>query len=171
MITTVECPFCHIDSDPAKTGGYCDDCGRRLPESARFVHKHRKERVVREDGDEPVARARHRTAEALFTAAVLRLIVGGGFLVIGPVFLPEVPKFFLPAVMLVTVGGTASFALAGLLAYRSPFPASAVALAGFVAAWAALLAVFPPGWPLAAVDIILLGWLIRAAAIGRAERV
>lgn len=167
MTTTIECPFCHVVSDPVRTGGYCDDCGRRLPESARYMHKQKRTRVVSE-GDEPVApRGPTRVPDALFTAAVLRLIVGGGFLVLGPVVLPSVPTFFLPAVMLVTIGGTAAFALAGLAAYRVPMLAAVTALAAFVATWAGLLVAFPPGWPLAAVDVILLGALGRAVLAAR----
>jgi hypothetical protein len=170
MTTTVECPFCHVDNDPAKTGGYCDDCGRRLPEASAFVHKHQRQRVVREEGLDPVLRSKYPTAEALFTAAVLRLIIGGGFLVIGPVFLHELPKFFLPAVLGVTIAGTALFALAALWSYRAPMAASAAVLAAFVAAWAVQLFLFPPAWPLALIDVILLLWLVRTAAVARAER-
>lgn len=170
-MTTVECPFCHVSSDPAKTAGYCEDCGRKLPDSARYTTRDKKVRILRESADDSgTLRPKYPTAEALFTAAVLRLIVGGGFLVVGPVFLREVPTFFLPAVMLVTIGGTAFFGLAALGSYRAPLPAALAALAAFVAAWVVLLVLFPPGWPLALVDVVVLGWLLRTVMVAHGER-
>jgi hypothetical protein len=169
MTTLVECPFCHASNDPDKTGGYCDNCGRRLPQSAAYTTREKKQRVLR-DTDEPAGpRAKKPTAESLFTASVLRLIVGGGFLVLGPAVLPQVPTFFLPAVMGVTIVGAAVFALAGLLAYRAAFLAALSALVFFIITWAIILVSFPAAWPLAAVDGILLFWLGRTVWTARWE--
>jgi hypothetical protein len=169
MTITIECPFCHLSNDPDKTGGYCDDCGRRLPQSSTYTTTHKRQRVLRETDEPAGPRVKKPTAESLFTAAVLRLIIGGGFLVLGPAVLPQVPTFFLPAVMGVTILGAGLFALAALLAYRQPFLAALFALGLFIITWAIILISFPPSWPLAAVDGILLIWLGRTIALARSE--
>lgn len=171
MITSIECPFCHVSSNPAQTGGYCDDCGRRLPVSSHYSRHQKKPRTHTPSDDEPIKRSRLLTPDALFTASILRLVLGGGFLVVGPVFLPDVPRFFVPAVLLVTTLGTAFFGLMGLMSYRRPFPAAVIALTMLVVAWLALLAAYPLSWPLAFVDMILIVWLIRTVAIARNERI
>lgn len=165
MTTTVECPFCHVGNDPTATAGYCETCGRRLPNSAAYTsHSGRRRRRELSSGDETDApTSKLQTPESLLTAAVLCLILGGGFLVIGPVFLRRVPEFFLPAVMGTTIVGTAFLGLMALWAYRMPAPAAWTSLGAFVAAWAIVLVLFLAAWPLALVDGILLGWLVRTA--------
>jgi hypothetical protein len=164
MTTTVECPFCHIGNDPAVTAGYCETCGRKLPHSDAYTTRSARRRRELTSGDEAAAPpSKYQTPEGLFTAAVLCLILGGGFLVIGPVFLKTVPEFFLPAVMGTTIAGTAFLGLMGLWAYRMPAPAAWMSLGAFVASWAVLLCLFLAAWPLALVDSILLGWLVWTA--------
>ena len=169
---TVDCPFCHTNNDPAVTGGYCDSCGRRLPVSSAYVHTTKKARrlVADEAGPSGVLTARKQTTEALFTAAVLRLVLVGGFFVVGPVCFAKIPDSFLPVVMGCTVAGAAFLALLAVVARRLPFPSAVAAVVGLVAAWAVALTVFPAAWPLALVDIILLLWLARTVAISRDDR-
>ncbi|MFQ3591877.1 MAG: hypothetical protein SNJ82_01655 [Gemmataceae bacterium] len=169
MTTLVECPFCHSSHDPNQTGGYCDSCGRRLPQSAAYTTSQKKQRILRETDEPAGPRSKHPTVQTLLTAAVLRLITGGGFLVLGPAVLRQVPTFFLPAVMGVTILGAALFALAGLVAYRAALLAALSALGLFIIIWAIILISFPMAWPLAAVDGILLLWLGRAVLIARSE--
>ena len=163
MTTTIECPFCHIGNDPDATAGFCETCGRKLPHSDMYTTRSGRRRREVVSGDEVPTPSKLQTPEALFTAAVLCLILGGGFLVIGPVFLRRVPEFFLPAVMGGTVVGTAFLGLMGLWAYRMPAPAAWMSLGAFVASWAILLVLFLPAWPLALVDCVLLGWLVWTA--------
>ena len=104
-MVVVKCLYCDADNDPRATGGYCDACGKKLPPAAAF----RGRRPAGESGAEVVVGAepapRRVTAEALFTAAILSLVGGGLFLVLGPLLFGEVPQHFAPAVMAVTVAG------------------------------------------------------------------
>jgi hypothetical protein len=120
----VKCLNCDADNDPRVTGGYCEACGKRLPTAITYRSgRSRREEVA---GMElPVARAdRYRTAEALFTVAVLELVGGGLFLILGPLLLrltakdpnQPVPEAFVPTVLAATVVGTALYALLALLA-------------------------------------------------------
>jgi len=169
MTTLVECPFCHSSHDPQQTAGYCDQCGRRLPQSAAYTKQQKKQRVLRESDEPAGPRSKYPTVEALWTAAVLRLILGGGFLVLGPAVLRQVPSYFLPAVLGVTLLGAILFASAALLAYRAGFSAALSALSVFIITWAIILISFPVAWPLAAVDLILLWWLGRTVWLARMQ--
>src|SRR5262249_4487809 len=31
IMAVIKCVHCGVENDPAKTGGYCDDCGKKLP--------------------------------------------------------------------------------------------------------------------------------------------
>jgi hypothetical protein len=169
MTTLVECPFCHSSHDPEQTAGFCDTCGRRLPQSAAYTKQHKKQRVLRESDEPAGPRSKYPIVEALFTAAVLRLILGGGFMVLGPAVLRQVPTFFLPAVLGVTLVGAALFASVALLAYRAAFLAALSGLSWFIISWAIILISFPVAWPLAAVDLILLWWLGRTVWLARGQ--
>lgn len=173
---TVDCPFCHTNNDPAATGGYCDSCGRRLPVSAAFVHSTRKPRRVAPGDDAPseAHKPRRQTAEALVTASVLRLVLGGILLFVGPMLYKllgtEVPTYFLPVLLGFTVAGTAFFALLALLARSQPFPAALAALAGLLGSWAAVVALHPVSAAMAGIDVILLLWLGWTLMLSRDDR-
>src|SRR5262249_28104604 len=141
MIVIVKCLHCDADNDPRQTGGYCDACGKKLPPASGF----RSRRPGAGDGPEEtvaeIGRARRQTSEAVLTAAVLALVGGGLFLVLGPVFLRPVPTQFLPGVLLLTVLGAAWNGLLGWWARGRPRPAALVALASFAVAWASIIVV------------------------------
>ncbi len=172
--TTVECPFCHTSSDPAATSGYCESCGRRLPVSSAYTTSKRGRRLRGElSSAEPEAlQPKQRTAGALVTATILRLVLGGGFLVLGPVFLGRtlLPEWFLPGLLGFTVAGTALYGLLAWWATTSPVPAAYTALGAFLAIWAGVLIAFPVAWPLALVDLILLGCLVYTVMICGQDR-
>jgi len=179
VTTTVECPFCHTKGDPAVTAGYCDSCGRRLPVSAAYTSNKRGRRLTGDHSDAPSdgGLGRQRTAGVLLTATVLRLVLGGGFLVLAPVFLAKTglseqqQQWFLPALMAFTAAGTALYAVLAWLATRAPMPAAVAALVGFLGIWAGVLIACPVAWPLAVVDLILLGCLGYAVSVAPGDRV
>jgi hypothetical protein len=145
-----------------------------LPAAAAYTTSKRGRRLHGElSSAEPEAlQPKQRTAGALVTAAVLRLVLGGGFLVLGPVFLGlALPQWYLPGLIGFTVFGTAVYALTAWWATRSPVPAAYASLGGFLAIWAGVLATYPPSWPLALVDLILLGCLVYAVLIAPSDRV
>jgi hypothetical protein len=105
------------------------------------------------------------------TATILRLVLGGGFLVLGPLVMGRsLPAWFLPGLLGFTVAGTALYAALAWWATRAPVPAAWTALGAFVASWAGVLILSPVSWPLALVDLILLGCLIYAVAISGGDR-
>jgi hypothetical protein len=179
-MVSVKCLYCDADNDPRQTSGYCDNCGKRLPPASGF-------RSRRSGGSESASetltesvRPRRQTAEAILTAAVLALVGGGLFLVLGPVFLATVPREFAPAVMLLTVLGLAWNGLLGLWARVQPAPAAVVALASFALAWLSIIVVVL-GWPdlvgvprtaalLSLVEAPVLGYLIKAVAVSGRDR-
>src|ERR1700722_12630872 len=98
-MVSVKCLYCDADNDPRQTAGYCDSCGKKLPPASSFRSRRTEYGDLSSDGPEEVVGAGGGPAEALFTAAVLWLICGGLFLVLGPVFLRSVPVLFVPLVM------------------------------------------------------------------------
>ena len=102
---SVKCLHCDSDNDPRATGGYCDSCGKKLPPASGFQSRRIIGAGSTDESPSESIRPRRQTAEAVFTAAVLALIGGGLFLVLGPVFLQTVPERFAPAIMLLTVLG------------------------------------------------------------------
>src|SRR5262245_27723877 len=174
---TVKCLYCDADNDPQKTGGYCDACGKRLPPAAGFRPRRNPWAAgASADEPEPVAPARARVAELLLTAAVLQLVLGGLFLVLGPVFLREVfrrevPENFLPNVVLFTVPPVAVLGALYWWARYKPFPAAALGLAlypvllgvNFALSWRQALL-----WlALAPVVLAALGWALWVGARAR----
>jgi hypothetical protein len=166
----VKCLYCDVENDARQTAGYCDNCGKRLPPTAGIRSARTDYTEGTTDRPEAIAPASRRTSEALFTAAVLWLICGGLFLVLGPVFLPAVPSMFAPVVMLTTVLGLVWYALLGWWARRLPRPAAIVALTAFLLGWLGHVIVDPPTALLTLVYTPVLGYLIRAILVSSAER-
>jgi hypothetical protein len=175
----VKCLYCDADNDPQQTAGYCDACGKKLPPASGF--RRRRAAGGGEETIQEAARPRRQTAEAVFTAAVLALIGGGLFLVLGPVLLSRAPERFAPAVMLLTVLGTAWNGLLGLWARAQPRPAALVALVTFCLAWGALTVVVA-GWPewvglpawaavLTLAEAPVLAYLVKAVVVSGRDRV
>ncbi len=163
----VKCLYCDTDNDARQTAGYCDNCGKKLPPTAGFSG-HRDYTEGTTDRPETLAPARRRVSEALLTAAVLWLICGGLFLVLGPVFLSAVPSMFVPLVMLTTVLGLAWYALLGWWARRQPRLAAIIALGAFLIGWLGHLIVHPSTALLTLVYTPVLGYLIRAILVSSA---
>jgi hypothetical protein len=177
---SVKCLHCDADNDPRQTGGYCDSCGKKLPPASGF----RSRRSERPDSIEETlsesVRPRRQTAEAIVTAAVLALVGGGMFLVLGPVFLSRVPEEFAPAIMLLTVLGMVWNGMLGVWARVQPQPAAITALVSFAIAWLAIIVVVVAlpdfvGMPrgaalLTLVEAPVLGYLIKAVAISGRDR-
>jgi hypothetical protein len=155
---TVKCLVCDVDNDPRATGGFCENCGKKLPPAAAF-----RSRRTADPGtaaaEEPVvdrSPPRQRASEAVLTATVLGLIGGGLFLVLGPVFFTNLPPWFLPAVM----GGTLLEAviLGGLGMAARFVPAVAVVLALLVVGLLVTAATVASVW-------MGLGWLLVNGAV------
>jgi hypothetical protein len=158
----VKCYYCDVENDALETSGYCDNCGKKLPNCA-MVHT-RKEMTLRSGGDEMAAPAvRSRVADALFATAVVQLACGGLFLVLGPALLSPVPTTFLTTVVGWAVAPTLAFALLGLWARSQPRPAVLLTLVLY-AVWMAIGFLAQPdiasAWLLVhAVIVGLLGWV------------
>jgi hypothetical protein len=165
----VKCLYCDTENDARQTAGYCDNCGKKLPPAAGFSSGRRDYESGTTDRPEELSPARRRVSEALFTAAVLWLICGGLFLVLGPVLLMTVPEMFAPVVMLTTVSGLVWYALLGWWARRQPRPAAIVALGAFLIGWLGHLIVHPSTALLTVVYLPVLGYLIRAIYLGSAK--
>src|SRR5262245_22745611 len=163
----VKCLYCDADNDSLKTGGYCDACGKKLPPAAGV--RSRRNPWGTADEPEPAAPAQARVAELLLTAAVLQLVLGGLFLVLGPVLLREVfglevPENFLPNVVLFTVPPVLVLGALYWWARFQPVYAALLALA----VYPVLLAVnFAWSWrqavlwlALAPVVLAVLGWAL-----------
>ena len=170
MVTLkVKCLYCDADNDPVATAGYCDACGKKLPPASAFRHGPHSYGTT-DTQPEYVPTPARRTSEALLTVAVLHLIAGGLFLVLGPAFLGGV-KDYVPALVLLAVpGGVALLGLAWL-ARRVPLPAAVAALVVYLA-WSACG--FLINAPLAArwvvVNVIVLGLLFWPASVARRGR-
>jgi hypothetical protein len=172
-MVSVKCLYCDADNDPRATGGYCDSCGKKLPPASAF----RARRPVGGEsatdvlvGAEP-ASPRRRTAEALFTAALLSLVGGGLFLVLGPLLFREVPQQFAPAVMAAAVVGLAAFAATGLWARYQPLPAAVAALVLFGALTVAMFVVHTPGAVRGLpVNLVVLVFLVRGLLVSARDR-
>jgi hypothetical protein len=118
----VTCNYCDVENDALETSGYCENCGKKLPNCA-MVHT-RKEMALRGGGDEMAApAARSKVADALFATAVVQLACGGLFLVLGPALLNPVPTTFLTTAVAWAVCPTVALALLGLWARSQPRPA------------------------------------------------
>jgi hypothetical protein len=167
----VKCLYCDADNDARETAGYCDNCGKKLPPASAFRSPRKDYTEGTTDRPEELAPARRRTSEALFTAAVLWLIFGGLFLVLGPVFLSKVPSLFVPVVMLTTVLGLAWYALLGWWARKLPRPAALIALSAFLLGWLGHVIVDPSTALLTMVYTPVLGYLIRAILVSSKDRV
>lgn len=158
----VTCYYCDVENDALETSGYCENCGKKLPNCA-MVHT-RKEMALHTSGDEVTAPAvRSRVADALFTTAVVQLACGGLFLVIGPALLSPVPSTFLTTAVTWTVCPTLTLGLLGLWAKSQPRPAVLLALTLY-AVWVAIGFLAQPqvasAWLLVhAVIAGLLGWV------------
>jgi hypothetical protein len=111
----VKCLSCDMENDALATAGYCESCGKKLPTSAMV--RTRRAIAAEGDGEEPPAdRKMHSaTTEALFTAAVVQLVSGGLFLVIGPALLSRVPETFLALAFGWTLGPAVWFGGLALL--------------------------------------------------------
>jgi hypothetical protein len=159
----VKCLYCDADNDPVATSGYCDGCGRKLPPAAEFRGR-RHGRHGAGDVDEPVPGLRHRAAEALLTAAVVQLVAGGLFLVVGPVLMEKVPDHFLPNVLLFTVPPMLLFAGLSWWARRQPGAATASALGLYLVVAVALFLLAPTmarAWlPVSGVLVAVLAWAL-----------
>src|SRR5436190_16476597 len=100
----VKCLSCDAENDALATGGFCDSCGKKLPASAMV----RPRRTLGGDTpDEPGERSplhpkSKAVSEGLFAAAVVYLVAGGAFLVLGSSvygWLAKVPDRFGPHVL------------------------------------------------------------------------
>jgi hypothetical protein len=132
----VKCLACDADNDPRATGGYCDACGKRLPPAAAYRSRRGPggTNVAEMPGDAVVPGERYRTAESLFAVAVLQLVIGGLYLVLGPLAFEQLPPSYrpndyLPRLLLLAVPPVVVFGALGGLARYFPLPAAVAALA------------------------------------------
>jgi hypothetical protein len=167
----VKCLYCDSDNDPRATGGYCEACGKKLPPASVYRSRRAPGEEVGSTDLPTVRTDRYRTMEALFTVAVLRLIAGGLFLVLGPLVLPKVPEKFVPVVMGGTVAGLFLYGLLALWARGQPRAAALTALVVFVLEVGIGFVLEPIGaaWGLI-VQAVLLVFLIRAVQISARDR-
>lgn len=161
----VKCLYCDVENDALATSGFCDNCGKKLPTSA--MARTRRAIAAGSDGEEGTARPGQRfpAAEALLTSAVVQLVAGGLFLVLGPALLPMVPTTFLATAVVWTLVPALVLGLLGTWARHQPRHAALAAIvayliwagAGFAwhpelaGAWLAVHAVMAPlliwaGW-------------------------
>jgi hypothetical protein len=175
---TVECPFCHTSNDPAATAGYCEKCGRKLPQSAAYTTTKtgRRLRGDMTSDDSGAPPTRYPTSSALLTGTILCLVLGGVNVVVGPLLLRAtgpsdfvLPKDFILYAMGFTVGVTGLLAAMTMLARSYAGPAAWVSLLAVIGSWAGVLAFYPAGWPLALVGLVLVGWLVWTIIISRTD--
>jgi hypothetical protein len=159
----VKCLYCDAVNDATVTGSYCENCGKKLPPAATL----RPRRTLGGDvsiEDEPAPRQKSLTGEALVVAAVVYLVAGGLFLILGPMFFDKVPERFAPDVLSWTVLPTLALGALAWLA-RTQAQAAALGALGLGAAWVALTFLLNPklaqGWVI--VDVALFVFLLRAA--------
>lgn len=132
----VKCLYCDVENDALETSGFCENCGKKLPNWAAVRTRHA---MATTHHGEPVATpaARSRVADALFATAVVQLGCGGLFLVLGPALISPVPTTFLTTVVAWTVVPTLTFALLGVWARSQPRAAVMLTLALYLA-WVAI---------------------------------
>ncbi len=165
----VKCLYCDRENDATATGGFCDGCGKKLPTSAMV----RPRRAIiggpdAEEGPQPLPRHRAVIFEALLAAAVVHLVAGGVFLMLGAWLFREVPARFGPSVLSWTVLPTLVVIGLAVLARYQPEASVLVALVLWLAWVAATFLLHPQlalGWSL--VHLALLLMLLRAAWLAR----
>jgi hypothetical protein len=161
----VKCMYCDTDNDATATGGFCEGCGKRLPRSA-MVRPRRTIAGLETTPDStaaPLPPQRAVVSEALTVGAVVHLVVGGGFLVVGGLLFREVPARFGPTVLSWTLLPTVLVVgMAWLARYR---PESSVVLTLVLwLAWVGATFLVNPelaaGWLI--VQLVLFVFLARA---------
>lgn len=130
----VKCLYCDLEMDALITGGYCENCGKRLPTSAMVRTRKALTTGSEVENLTTTPASRSPTAEAFFTTAVVQLIAGGLFLVVGPALLSQVPENFLSLVLAWTMIPTFALGLLGWWARSQPRLAVITAIA-FYAVW------------------------------------
>ena len=160
----VKCLYCDADNDATATGGFCEGCGKKLPASATVRPRRTTAGIETTDsGPAPLPPHRAVVCEALIVAAVVHLVFGGGFLILGGMLFAKVPEKFGPAVLCWTILPTLVVGgLAWLARYR-PEVSTGLALV----LWAAWVAVsflldsrLASGWLI--VHLTLFALLVRA---------
>jgi hypothetical protein len=161
----VKCLYCDVENNATLTGGYCENCGKKLPPTATL----RPRRTIAgietaPDAPAPVPRYRAAVREALIVAAVVHLVLGGVFLIVGPWSYDQVPEQFGTLVLCWTILPTLVVGGLALFARYRPDVSTWLALA----LWAILVGVsFLLDYRLAArwlgIYLILLILLARAA--------
>jgi hypothetical protein len=162
-MVSVKCLYCDADNDPIANAGYCDSCGKKLPPAAAFRSRHTGE-AGSTDGPDPIAGPGRRTSEALLGVAVVQLVAGGLFLILGPLLLTKSPDNFFPKVLFRTVPPVIAFAVLSWLAQRRPLLAAGLALAIHLG-WTAYGFVSEPtlsiSWLAVSLPVLaMLGWPI-----------
>lgn len=122
----VVCIFCKTETDGLLSAGYCDGCGRKLPTSAMLATKRSINRTT-EDGPAESNKPGGLSETMLF-AAVVHLVGGGLFLVVGPALLAKVPTDFMARVMTWTLIPTLVVGLMIPFVRRWPVPVVSAAL-------------------------------------------
>lgn len=116
----VVCLYCDVENDALETAGYCDNCGKKLPNSAMI----RTRRAISSgsSGEElaPVQSTRSPVADAFLITAVVQLFCGGVFLIVGPALISPVPESFLVTTILWTMVPAIVFMALSLLARVQP---------------------------------------------------
>jgi hypothetical protein len=162
----VKCLYCDSTNDAAATGGYCDSCGKKLPEAALVRPRRTIGGIETAVGSapEPLPRNRAVAFEALVAAAVVHLVLGGVFLILGAWLYARPPEHFGPLVLSWTVVPTLVLAGLAWLARYQPEPSVWIAL-GLWALWVAASFLLHPtlalGWSI--IHVALLAMLLRAA--------
>lgn len=167
----VKCLYCDVETEGLSTGGFCENCGKKLPSSALTKTR----RSITGDGPEmpgetaAVLRKSRVVSEALFAAAVVYLVAGGLFLIVGPMMYNPVPEHFAPYVLSWTVLPTLLVGVLGVLARMVPMPALWLAVLVCLVWVPVTFLTYPQlatGWVL--VDMALFAMLLRAVWLGLA---
>lgn len=166
----VQCLYCDTTNDAIATGGFCDNCGKKLPASALVRTKRNLASFEESDARSEtggMARVRYRAAEAIAVAAVVHLVVGGVFMMIGPaLFSPAPPDTFLSLVVTWTLIPSLVLGGVALLARSMARPATLVALAlgvAWIGVTFALNLDMALRWLI--VQVVLLALLTRAVLV------
>src|SRR6267154_2053121 len=131
----VKCLSCDVVNDAVATGGFCENCGKKLP-AAALIRPRRTLGDGTPDGPaEAVLRSRAGAVAALFAAAVVHPVAGGLCLILGPALFRVVPDRFAPHVVFWTVAPSVVVAVLGWLARSEPRPI-VLAAPFLAAAWA-----------------------------------
>src|SRR5262245_41877868 len=145
----VKCLSCDAVNDAVATGGFCENCGKKLPAAALIRPRRTLGDGTTDGPDEAVLRSRAGASEALYVAAVVHLVAGGLFLILGPALFRVVPDRFAPHVVFWTVAPSVVVAVLGWLARSQSRPivlAAPVLLAGWVAATFLIEPVLAQAW-------------------------